>query len=297
MSDTSTYNRGIIMSGAGMLILSPDGLLLRLVTEASTWDVIFYRSVFVAAAIGIFLLLKERKDYSSVFRNFGRAGWISTILMTLISLSFVGAIANTSVANTLVLVATMPFFSAILGWIFIGETVRPRTWISISLACGGILIIFSGSFGEGNWLGDSLAISTAFLQGLNLVVIRKAKERNVTVPALCVSAIFATLIALPFAQPMAITSGDLFYLALMGLAVVPIALVLFLSGARYAPAAEVALLALVETVLGPIWVWLGVGETPSQMALIGGSVVIISIASNAWLGMRSARRETLNLNG
>jgi len=281
------------MSGAGMLILSLDALLLRLVTEASTWDVIFYRSIFIAAAIGFYLLLKERKDYSSVFRNFGRAGWTSTVLMTLSSVSFVGAIANTSVANTLVLVATMPFFSAVLGWMFIGETVRPRTWVSIVLACVGTFIIFSGSFGAGNWLGDCLAIFTAFLQGLNLIVIRKAKERDVTVPALCLSGFFAMLIALPFAQPMAVNISDLFYLALMGLAIVPIALVLFLSGARYAPAAEVALLALVETVLGPIWVWLGIGETPSQLAFIGGSIVILSIALNAWLGIRSARKGQL----
>lgn len=291
MSDTSTYSRGIIMSGAGMLILSPDGLLLRLVTEASIWDVIFYRSMFVAAAISAFLLIKKRNDYLSVFYNFGRSGWISTLLMTLSSLSFVGAMANTSVANTLVLVATMPFFSAVLGWIFLGEAVRSRTWISISLACGGILIIFSGSFGGGNLLGDSLAIFTAFLQGLNIVVIRKAKERDITVPAFCASAFLATFIALPLAQPMAVGINDLIYLALMGLVVVPIGLGLFLSGARYAPVAEVALLALVETVLGPIWVWIGIGETPTQLALIGGSIVILSIALNSWLGIHSARKK------
>ena len=290
MSDTSTYTRGIIMSGAGMLILSPDGLLLRLVTEASIWDVIFYRSIFVAAAITAFLLIKKRNDYLSIFHNFDRFGWISTILMTLSSLSFVGAMANTSVANTLVLVATMPFFSAAIGWFFLGEAVRLRTWVSISLACGGVVIIFSGSFGAGNWLGDSLAFLTAFLQGLNIVVIRKAKEKDVTVPAFCASAFLATLIALPLAQPMAVGIGDLFYLALMGLIIVPIGLGLFLSGARYAPAAEVALLALVETVLGPIWVWIGIGEIPTQLALIGGSIVVLSIAFNAWLGISSARK-------
>ena len=118
MSDKSSYSRGIIMSGAGMLILSPDGLLLRLVTEASIWDIIFYRSMFVAVAISAFLLIRKRNNYLSVFYKFGRSGWISTILMTLSGLSFVGAMANTSVANTLVLVATMPFFSAVLGRFF-----------------------------------------------------------------------------------------------------------------------------------------------------------------------------------
>ena len=274
-----------------MLVLSPDGLLLRLVTDASLWVIIFYRSIFVATAISAFLLFKKRNDYLNVFSNFGRVGWISTALMTLSGLTFVGAMANTSVANTLFLVATMPFFSAVLGWFFLGEAVRSRTWVTITLAFGGILVIFSGSFSAGNWLGDSLAILTAFLQGLNIVVIRKAKEREVTVPAFCASAFLAALIALAFAQPMTVNINDLFYLSLMGLIVVPIGLGLFLSGARYAPAAEVALLALVETVLGPIWVWLFIGETPTQVALIGGCIVILSVALNTWFGVNSANEK------
>ncbi|MBL6930339.1 MAG: DMT family transporter [Rhodospirillales bacterium] len=275
------------MSGAGMLLLSPDGLLLRLVSDASTWTVLLYRSAFTALTMAVILMLRERQDFSTIFRNFGRAGWISTFLMAASSLSFVGAISHTSVANTLVLVATMPFFSAVLGWILIAEPVKPRTWISILLALGGIGIIFSGSFGDGNWSGDLMAIATAFLQGLNLVVIRKAKDRSVTMPALCLSGIFAALIVLPFSQPMTVSSPDLMLLMLMGLFVVPVSLVLFLSGARYAPAAEIALLALVETVLGPFWAWLGVGEVPTINAIIGGAIVIVAVAINALIGMRN----------
>jgi drug/metabolite transporter (DMT)-like permease len=214
--------------------------------------------------------------------------------MTIGGLTFVGAMANTSVANTLFLVATMPFFSAVLGWIFLGEAVRSRTWVTIALAFGGILIIFSESFGAGNWLGDTLAVLTAFLQGLNIVVIRKAKEREITVPAFCASAFLATLIALPLAQPMTIGISDLFYLSLMGVIIVPIGLGLFLSGARYAPAAEVALLALVETVLGPIWVWIFIDEIPTQLAFIGGTIVILSVALNTGFGIRSARKKVLH---
>ncbi len=290
MSQQNTYSRGIMMSGAGMLILSPDGLLIRLVGNASTWDVVFYRSVFVASALGLFLLFKQRGRIGSIFRNFGRSGWISCSLMTASNLSFIVAISNTSVANTLVLVATMPFFSAVLGWFLIGEAVKPRTWVSIALATMGIFIIFSGSFGDGNWLGDLLAVATAFLMALNLVVLRKARERDVTIPALGLSGIFAALIVLPLAQPMEVNSIDLVYLAIMGFFVVPVSLVLFLGGAKYAPAAEIALLALVETVLGPFWAWLGVGEVPSSNALIGGAVVISAIVLNALFGMRNAKK-------
>ena len=293
----STYKQGILMSGTGMLILSPDGLLIRSVTLASTWDIIFYRSAFAALAIGIFLLIRKVKNYRPLFMNFGLSGWTSTLLMTLSNLSFVGAITNTSVANTLVLVATMPFFSAILGWIVLGETVRARTWISITLASGGIIIIFSGSLGEGYWVGDILAIVTAFLQGLNLVIIRKVKDKEITKPALCLSAILAMLIATPFSQPTIITMDDLLILFVMGFFMIPVALVLFLNGARFAPAADVALLALIETILGPIWVWIGIGEMPSKLALIGGSIVIFSILFNTWVGLKSDQRTPNTQNG
>ena len=185
----------------------------------------------------------------------------------------------------------MPFFSAILGWFFLGEFVRLRTWITITLAFMGILVIFSGSFSSGNWLGDTLAKVTAFLQGLNIVVIRKARKRDVTIPAFCASAFLATLIALPLADILTVSSNDLFHLSLMGLMVVPIGLGLFLSGARYAPAAEVALLALVETVLGPMWVWLFIGEVPTQSAIIGGSIVILSVVLNTWYGVHNANEK------
>ena len=277
------------MSGAGMLILSPDGLLLRLIADASIWDVIFYRSIFISIALAIYMLFRDKRPLPSIWRSLGKAGWFSTILMAASGLSFVTAIDNTSIANTLILVATMPLFSAVLGWLIIGEAVKPRTWVSIVLALSGIFILFSGSFGDGHWLGDSLAIFTAFLQGLNLVVLRKVRDRNITVPALCISGLMAALVAFPMAQPLAVSVADMGYLMLMGFIIIPVSLVLFLGGARYAPAAEVALLSLVETVLGPFWAWIGVGEVPSTMAIIGGGIVISAVASNAWFGIRGSR--------
>jgi len=275
------------MSGAGMLIISPDGLLLRLVGEVSTWNIIFYRSIFIAISLGIFLLLRERRNIAAIWGNFGRAGLIATFLMVAGNMSFVAAISNTTVANTLVLVATMPFFSAVLGWFLIGEAVKPRTWISIGIALIGIFIIFSGSFGTGFWMGNLLAVGAAFFLGLNLVVLRKSRASNVTMPALCLSGIISAIVILPMAQPMAVSIGELSLLMLMGLIILPLSLVLFFGGARYAPAAEIALLSLVETVLGPFWAWIGVGETPTTGAIIGGGIVIMAVAMNAWVGIRN----------
>jgi len=277
------------MSGAGMILISPDGLLLRLIGDVSTWNIIFYRSVFIALSLGTFLLLRERRNISAIWENFGRIGLISTMLMVSGNMLFVAAITHTSVANTLVLVATMPFFSAVLGWLLLRETVKPRTLVSMVFALAGIFIIFSGSFGAGNWTGDLLAVGTAFMLGLNLVVLRKLKDRDITIRALCLSGIIAAIIVLPLSQPMAVTKEELSILMLLGLFIIPLALVLFFGGTRHAPAAEIALLSLVETVLGPFWAWIGVGEIPSERALVGGGIVIGAVALNAWMGMRKYR--------
>ena len=188
--------------------------------------------------------------------------------MTVSNIAFVAAIVNTTVANVLVILAAMPLFSALLGWLLIREGVERRTWLAILAAFSGVIVIFAGSLQGGGWLGNGLALFTALSQGLTLVVLRRAKT-DVILPALCASGLCSGAICLFFASPNTVTQHDLIVLAVMGLLVVPIALALFLSGTRYIPAAEVALFALLETVFGPILVWLGVGEVPAFATWIG----------------------------
>jgi len=290
MKHVESYRQGIGLAALGMIILSPDGLLLRLIEDASVWTVIFYRTLFMGLSLGVYLGIRNRGGIKAIFAGMGRAGIVSMVLMSASNLGFVAAIFNTSVANTLVILATLPLFSAVLGWLIIGEAVRPRTWISIMCAVGGIGIIFSGSIGGGYWIGDMFAAGTAFLQGLNLVVIRKARERDILMPALCLSGFIAAIVVLPMAEPFAISGHDLAVMSLLGLVIAPLALALFLGGARHAPAAEIALLALIETVLGPLWAWIGVGEVPAMLSLTGGGVVIAAVGVNAWLGIRRSRR-------
>jgi len=283
---SDTYARGLAMSAAGMIILSPDALLLRMVDHASIWDTLFYRSIFVFLALFTYLTVRNGKRILGIFKSMGVAGLIATILMTCSNVTFVLAIVNTSVANTLVILATMPLFGAVLGWLIIGERVGRRTRYSIVLAFAGIMVIFSDSFGQGYWLGDALAMVTAFLMGLNLVILRKFKGQDVVTPAYCLSGLFVALIVFPQANPTLVPPGDLGVLMVMGLVVVPLSMVLFLGGARHAPAAEIALLSLIETVLGPFWAWLGVGEPVATLTLMGGTIVILAIAGNAVLGLR-----------
>jgi len=291
MADASRnlYLRGIMLSAAGMALLSPDALMIRLVQDAGVWDVIFYRNLFMGVSLGVYVVARYRRKLVATMRQ---AGWwmvVSMVLLSASNIAFVGAITHTTVANTLVILATLPFISAVFGWLLIRERLAGRTWAAILVSMGGIVLIFADSLGNGGSLGNAYALGTAFAHGLNLVVLRKVAPLDMT-PALALSGFGAALIALPFAAPATIGAHDLGILAILGFGIVPIALALYLSGTRYITAAEVGLFALVETVLGPIWVWIGIGEVPAPITFVGGAIVIVAIVVNAVLAMRQSSR-------
>ena len=287
-SPQDSHSRGLALSAAGMIVISPDALLLRLIRDAGAWDVIFYRSLFTGLSLAVVLAVRYRGRLFGLWRGVGRAGAASTLLMGLSNFAFVGAILNTTVANTLVIIATMPLFGAVLGWLLIGERLRPRTWIAIAVAFAGIMVIFADSLGSGNWTGDLMAMVAALMQATNLVVLRTAGPRDMS-GTVCLSGFASAAILAPFATPAAVGAHDLGVLALLGLVVLPLALTLFIAGARTAPAAEVALMALLETVLGPLWAWIGVGEAPSVRALAGGALVVAAMVFNAALALAKGR--------
>jgi len=282
---TDDARRGILLCASGILILSPDGLLFRLVRDAGIADVIFYRSIFMSMVLALILWALNRDDWRRPWRGFGSAGVIATLLMAASNISFIAALEFTTVANVLVMLAVMPMFSAALGWLLMREQLPRRTWIAILAAFSGVIVICASSLG-GGLLGIGLGLLTAFLQGLNLVILRRA-ENDVVLPALCASGLISGGVCFFFASPFNVTQHDLGVLAVMGLVVAPIALALIMSGTRYIPAAEVALFALGETVLGPFWVWLGVGEVPAVATWIGGAIVITAIVVNSTLALRS----------
>ena len=287
------YRRGLVLSAAGMLVLSPDGLLLRLIEDAGLWDIVFFRSLFTGIALLVVLLIRHRRRVFAACLGAGRRGLVAALLMTATNLSFLGAITHTTVANTLVMLATLPLFGAILGRLLLGERVRRRTWVAIAAALAGVAVMFAGSLGGGTWVGDLLALLTAFVMGLNLVNLRRATGGEI-VPALCLSGFLAATVAALMSGGMPTVSGhDLGLLILLGFVVVPLSFTLFFTGVRFVPAAEVALLALIETVLGPLWVWLGVGEVPTPLAFVGGIVVIAAIAGNSLAALRRHPRPTL----
>lgn len=292
-SGPNLYLRGILLAFAGMMVISPDGMLLHSIETAPTWDVLFWRTFGLGVTLLVILAAVYRGRLPGLLKAQGWPGLACTGLMALANYLFVLAMLNTSVANTLILLATMPFWSAVLGLVLIGEAVKPRTWLAIVVALGGVGVIVSGSAGGGTLLGDMAALGAAICHGLNLVVLRKAGDRDMTA-ALMASGFVTAAFCLPFLEPSAVSPRDYAILAALGFVILPLALTLFLAGARYAPAAEVALLSLVETVVGPAWAWLVLSQAPDGRALVGGTLVVAAVAGNALAGLlRRKRREAV----
>lgn len=279
------YLRGLILSGLGMLLLSPDALAMRLMTDAGPWTVVFYRALCIGISVFLALQLVRRRSMKGMVVALGPAGLGAAVALAVSNASFVGAVANTTVANTLIILAMTPFFSALLGRLLIGEAVEGRTWAGIGVAFLGVLVTVSGSFGGGAWQGDLSALSGAASQALALVLLRR-KSLDDIFAAFGLSGFVGALMVLPLAWPPVAWGADLMILAAAGLLMIPLGYGLFLSGVATVPAAEVALLALVETVLGPVLVWIGLGEVPGVHTAVGGAIVLGAIVANAGLALR-----------
>jgi drug/metabolite transporter (DMT)-like permease len=205
---------------------------------------------------------------------------------------FIFSLGYTTVANTLFVLAAAPFLAAALGLVVLGESVRRATWLAMVVALVGVGAMVWEGFVRGNPLGDLTALLAALGFAGFTVALRWGKTRDMR-PAVCWAALFTAFaagVAIPSSGGgFAISAWDLGLCAIMGMVQIGAGLLIYTAGSRHLPAAELALLALTEVVLGPIWVWLGIGETPSLATLLGGAIVLGAIAGNALSGLRRWR--------
>jgi drug/metabolite transporter (DMT)-like permease len=282
----STHAYGLLITVLGVLILCPDTLLIRLVQAegGSQWTIAFWRGVLTCAGLVVFYRLAEGPGS---LRSLVRPDkWVILAALTMggQALAFILSVTNTSVANTLVIVATGPLFTALFAWAFLNERPPLRTWVTIAAAFSGMLIIFYHDLGSESLVGDLLALVTAAGLGISFVIVRHRKEVNM-MPAMAIGKLLSALAVLPLAAPFALSAAGMGLMALLGLIVLPLAFGLLTLGPRYIPAPEVSLLMLMETVLGPLIVWAAIGEAASTSTIIGGSIVLAALAVNAALGM------------
>ena len=233
------------------------------------------------------MLLIYRLNFFKILFNSGYHGLIYIGTFSLTNITFVVSIQNTNVANTLVMIATAPMLSAILGAIFLKEPPDKKTWVSIIITFLAIIYIFFDSLKLGNFYGDILGFVTALGLAVGAVTIRSAKTKNL-VPAAVIGKLFVAIFALFFIESFILANKDLIIIPLMCILCVAIPFVLVTIAPRYIPAAEVNLFFLLETIIGPIWVWLIIKEQPSIETLYGGVIIIITIAIHSFLKLKNS---------
>ena len=286
-ADAAARRKGVLlMVGAG-LCWSTGGIFVRSVATADGWEIVFWRSLFMVAFLLAMLAWWHRGAVWSKIAAVGAAGVLSGMLLAATFFFFILSLVRNTAANTFVLMSTGPFFVAVFGWIFLRERVPPRTWIAIAVALAGITLMFAEGPGAGRTLGNLLALGVPTAFALNVVVLRRMRARVDMVPAVMIAGLISVAVALPFALPLQASPRDLALLAPMGVVQLGAGCVLMTMATRYLSASEVGLLALIETILAPIWVWLGVGERPSALALAGAAVVLGALVANEWVGLRA----------
>jgi drug/metabolite transporter (DMT)-like permease len=286
----STYTKGILITALGVLVISPDGLLTRLITT-DHWTLIFWRALFMGFGMWILSSFIYPKNTWTKYKALGSSGVAMVALYSMGSISFIVAITHTSVANTLIILSTTPLSAVLIGRVFLGERIATRSWTAIVLVCIGVLVMSSDkSSANTSLFGDIAALVGAFFLAAGFTVVRRFPSIPIF-PALSTSGLVTALLILPFAQPFSISQQDFGYLIVMGVYMLPVGTALMFLGPRYIPAAEVGLMLLLESILGPIWVWLVLSEYPGTRSFIGGAIILSTLVINAIWIMRGTKSD------
>ncbi len=270
-----TRNKGLILSFIGVLIISPDSLLIRLV-NLDDFSLIFYRSALPIVTILIFLVYTYQKSFLKSFYLIGIPGIIYAILYAITHICFVYSIQNTAVANTLVLIASAPIFAALFSVFILKEIPTFFTWIVILIAMFAMIIIGVGSFTTKGLYGDLMALIVAIGMGISMVLVRLFKNKDL-VPACLLGCLIAAIYAIPFGINFNLNNDQIVFLLIMCILILPIPFMILTISPKFAPAHEVALIFLLESVLGTAWVWFIINETPPINTIIGGTLLIASV--------------------
>ena len=287
----SNYGRGILMILGSAFCLSTSGVGLRVIEEADGWQILFYRSLSMMALILIVLLLRRPHNLKTRIRALA---WDDLALALVLGTGFVAyvfALLQTTVANALFVFSSAPFFAAVLGWIVLRERVAARTWIAIAAAMSGLAIMVSAGMMSGRMSGNLIALWLPISYAVSVVLVRRSQQPDMLL-ALFLAAGVATLITIPFIDDFSLGWVDLGVSLYMGVFQVGAGFILLILGARYVPAAQVGLLALVEPVLGPVWAWLTVLEMPAQATLVGGAVILAAVGIDAAISAARLSRKS-----
>jgi len=280
--------KGVLLCLFGIILLSPDSLLLRLI-GADLWTLAFWRGGLSAVGLAVVVLLLEgRKTGQQQLLRLTKQGVVVAVSFAIANIAFIFSIQNTAVANTLVIMSLSPMFAALLSHFFFREPISTGTWLAAVAIFSGLTLVFYGSLATGGVVGDLAALITSICVAISLVLMREHRDISM-VPALAWSSGLACLAALPFALPGSLSGTSLILMLVLGLIVLPASLAMIGLAPRYLPAPEVSLILRLEALLAPLWVWLVLGEVPSRQTLIGGGIILATLICLSLYTIRKQR--------
>ena len=286
MNSLTDQKKGSLMAFVAVMFITPDSLFIRL-SNVETWSLVFYRGIIPFVLVFIGMLLIYRLKFFNLLRSNGYYGFTYVLTFSVTNIAFVVSIQNTNVANTLIMIATAPMLSAILGSFFLKENPDKKTWVAIFITFFAALYIFYDSIKLGNFFGDILGFVAAMGLAVGAVIIRSAKKLNL-VPSAVVGKLIIALFAMLFVKDYSLNNNNIYIVPLMCVMCVAIPFVLVTIAPRFITAAEVNLFFLLETIIGPIWVWLIIKEQPTPETIVGGAIIVLTIATHSFLKLKKS---------
>jgi len=284
-----SYLVGVVLVLMSGVFWSSMGLGIRMIEQANVWQILFYRSIALACFLFCIITLRSGFRPLAAIRSAGIAGAIGGVGLVFAFSGGIYAIQTTTVANAMFLFAAAPFLAAVAGWVILREQVRHATWVAMLFAIIGIAIMVINGFAAGKLVGNLSALLSATGFAVFTVALRWGKLEDM-LPAVFLAGIFAIITGALVCEfngyGFALPRNDIVISLSMGVFQVGMGLVIYTIGSRVVPAAELTLLSMTEVLLGPLWVWIFIGETVSFYTLLGGAVLLMAIAGNALSGLR-----------
>jgi drug/metabolite transporter (DMT)-like permease len=275
----SQHRLGIALVVAAAIAWSTAPFFTRLLPYDS-WTILFWRGLFASAMIvAIMLILQGRAGLRDLTRM-SKSGWLIASLSASAMIAFIPSLQLTSVSNVAIIIATGPFVTAALAWVWLREVPHVRTMIASVVALCGVGIIVGGARVGSDILGVALACFMTLAIAAMTVLLRRHKNTSM-VAAAALSNILGSIVSIPFAHEIAgVTGADILILAMFGCLQVSLGLTLFFLGSRLLPSGQAALISTLETPLMPFWIWVGFAEIPALRVFIGGALVIGAVIAD-----------------
>ena len=285
----NTKQSVVMAIGAG-IFLSLLGVGTRLLEDTSAFKLVFYRSIGLVAFLAPITLYLNRSNLAATVTSIGWIELLASLCLVGTSVFIVLALMNTAVANAMFVISLAPLIAGIFAWIALGEKLRSSTVKAILASIIGVMVIVSDSLSSDGIVGILYAFAMLFCYGIFSVTLRLGRDKEM-LPCIVIHGL-VLILALPiFIQDLSISKHDLVLCLSLGAIQLGLGMLMFTIASKAIPAAQLVLLAMLEVVLSPIWVWLIVGEAPSRSSLIGGGIIIAAICFQAITTMRDDRAQ------